>query len=638
MFRSDIGLSVPALRSCSRTSWLICICLGLAVILAVPASAQAQARVYVLGHGSGSTSGTPQYLTVVDGVTNRKGARIQLGLSGGLYGSMALAPDGQRVYVVNDWDGTVSVVSTATNTVVQTLPRTMFLGPSVLQSNVIHLTVSPDSQRIYVVDPIGLSVIDAASLTRLDYRFGNYHRLVVSTDGTRLYSEDAGSVPDRVLVRDSASLVTLADVGLPAPDAAAAHLSVTPDGRYVHLTRPRTGTGSGLAVLDTTTNTIVHERPIPNAYARASETSPNGAYLYVVGNRPLDQLYRLSPTTHLELSTTSGVGNSHDLAFSADSARAYVAMSTGVYVIDTATHSVLTTIPFSLSTDGSPRAVEVLGANPIGATPSNFRVTALSGNRVSLAWNQPASGPAPGYVIQGGLTPGSVLGSVPTGSSATNFTFDFPTGAFYIRVHAITSSGMSAASNEILILVNMPRVPSAPVNLLGLANGSAIELSWQNTTDGGAATGLVLDVSGAFTTSIALPLGEAFTFAGVPAGTYRLAIRAVNPVGTSAASAPITLTFPSACPGPPQMPRNVVVQRAGSLLSISWDPPVAGPAATSYIINVTGALNLALPLSARHAAGNVPSGTYNLSVVAVNACGSGIGTVAQSITIPPSSD
>ena len=68
------------------------------------------------------------------------------------------------------------------------------------------------------------------------------------------------------------------------------------------------------------------------------------------------------------------------------------------------------------------------------------------------------------------------------------------------------------------------------------------------------------------------------------------------------------------------MPRNVVVQRAGSLVSVAWDPPSAGPAATSYILNVTGALNMDIPLSTRRVAGNVPSGTYNLSVLAVNAC------------------
>lgn len=623
-----------------RPSCLTCFvwaCLGVVAMLAGVPAAQAQPAVYVLSHGPVSGNSVPQYLTVVDGATNQKGTKIQLGLSAGLFGSMAVAPDGGRIYVTNPRDMTVSVVSTTTNTVIQTLPKELFLGPGVLQTVVNYAAVSPDSQTLYVVAQTGISVIDTASMTRINYRGGIYGQPVISPDGTRLYFKIAGgeSGPDRVLVLDATSLSTVADVNLPAPNHDRGYdISITPDGRYVHITRGRFNNASGLAVLDTTTNTIVHERPTPNAFAAASETSPNGAYLYVVGRQSTDQLYRLSPTTHLELSTTSGVGNAYDLAFTADSSRAYVAALYGVYVIDTATHSIVTTIPFSSSTDGSPRSVAVLGAGPIDPTPSNLRLTSIVGNLVSLAWNQPASGPADGYVIEGGPTSGSVFGSVPTGSPATSFTFDAPTGAFYIRVHALSSSGRSPASNEIQIFVNVPRPPSAPADLLGLADGSTIALSWRNTSDGGAPTGLILDVSGDLTASIPLPLGEAFEFSEVPAGTYQLRMRAVNASGTSPASAPITLTFPGGCPGPPQTPRNVVVQRVGSLVSVAWDPPSAGPAATSYVLSVTGTLNLTLPLSTRRAAGDVPSGTYTLSVLAVNSCGSSAETVPQSVTVP----
>ncbi len=78
------------------------------------------------------------------------------------------------------------------------------------------------------------------------------------------------------------------------------------------------------------------------------------------------------------------------------------------------------------------------------------------------------------------------------------------------------------------------------------------------------------------------------------------------------------------------------MQRAGSLLSVVWDPPSAGPAATSYVLRVTGAINGTVPLSTRRVAANVPAGTYNLSVLAVNPCGAGPETVPQSITIPVS--
>jgi hypothetical protein len=69
-------------------------------------------------------------------------------------------------------------------------------------------------------------------------------------------------------VLDANSLATLADVTLPG-EPAGSDISISSDGRYVYLARGRSGGASGLAVLDTTTNTIVHERPTPNARATA---------------------------------------------------------------------------------------------------------------------------------------------------------------------------------------------------------------------------------------------------------------------------------------------------------------------------------------------------------------------------------
>jgi predicted phage tail protein len=227
-----------------------------------------------------------------------------------------------------------------------------------------------------------------------------------------------------------------------------------------------------------------------------------------------------------------------------------------------------------------------------------------------------------------------VLGSLPTGSTATTFTFDAPTGAFYVRVHALTAAGRSGASNEIRIAVNLPQLPSPPTGLLGLANGANLALSWKTTSTGGPPTSHLLDVSGASTLSVPLPAGETFSFAGVPPGTYTFAVRAVNVTGASPPSPTVTLTFPSACPGPPQEPANFAVSRAGSQLTLSWDPPLAGPAVSRYVVRATGALNLTLTLDARTISGVVPAGTYNLSVLAVNPCGSGIETVPQSVTVP----
>ena len=252
---------------------------------------------------------------------------------------------------------------------------------------------------------------------------------------------------------------------------------------------------------------------------------------------------------------------------------------------------------------------------------------------MSLTWDAPGTVPS-GYIVEGGVSPGEVLAAVPVTGTPTSFAFDAPTGAFYVRLHAWTGSGRSPASNEIRIFVNVPQAPSAPTGLLGLADGANLVLSWQNGTTGGAPTSMILDVSGAATLSMPLSLTETFAFTGVPQGTYTLAVRAANAGGTSAPSPPVTLSFPGACPGPPQPPINLSVSRTGSVVSARWDPPASGPAVSNYVLRVTGALDLSLPMTARAVSGTVAAGTYNLSVLAVNPCGSGVATPPQSVTVP----
>ena len=75
--------------------------------------------------------------------------------------AIAMAPDGARVYVINDYDQTI-VVSTATNTVEDVWP-TALVG-----TNPRALAVSPDNRRLYVVGNHQLFiVIDIASRSRV---------------------------------------------------------------------------------------------------------------------------------------------------------------------------------------------------------------------------------------------------------------------------------------------------------------------------------------------------------------------------------------------------------------------------------------------------------------------------------------
>ena len=254
---------------------------------------------------------------------------------------------------------------------------------------------------------------------------------------------------------------------------------------------------------------------------------------------------------------------------------------------------------------------------------------------MTFNWTPPAGGPAPtGYLIEGGVGPGSVAASLPTGSTFPGFSVVAPNGSFHVRVHTLSGASRSAPSNEIVIHVNVPVPPSAPTNLLGMVNGDTIALAWKNTFAGGPPANLVLDVTGSLATSIPLGASEGFQFAPVPAGTYTLSVRATNAAGSSPPSNSVTLTFPGACSGAPLAPTNFLTNKVGSTIFVSWDLPTSGAAPTAYVLVVSGSFNGAIPTPARALSGTVGPGTYNISVFAANSCGNGPATAVQTVTIP----
>ena len=281
----------------------------------------------------------------------------------------------------------------------------------------------------------------------------------------------------------------------------------------------------------------------------------------------------------------------------------------------------------------SAKVVAVAGAGP--QTPSGLVTTSVTGNLVTLEWAPPSAGLVPAaYVVEGGMSTGEVLASLPTGSAAPRFTFVAPTGAFYVRVHAVADGVRSGPSNEILLVVNVSTPPSAPAGLLGLVDGAGLALSWTNTFEGGAPTSLWLIVTGAATTVLPLPMGETFTYQNVPAGTYTLAVVAANAAGVSPPSNAVTLAFPGPCGGSPQAPTNVRAWRDGSTVSMSWSPPASGPAVSHYVAQVSGAYVGSFTTASRILSGTAVPGTYTLSVAAANACGTGVASATQTVIVP----
>jgi hypothetical protein len=202
-----------------------------------------------------------------------------------------------------------------------------------------------------------------------------------------------------------------------------------------------------------------------------------------------------------------------------------------------------------------------------------------------------------------------------------------------VRMRTLAGAQRSGASNEVRIHVQTAQKPSAPAGLLGFGNGSTLGLTWRNTYTGGAPTSLVLDVTGSLTASLPLALGETFSFDRVPDGLYTFRVRAVNEHGASSASNAVTLLFPFFCSGAPRTPVNFQAYAVGRGLTLAWDPPATGPAPTSYVLTVGGALSLTLPVNGRGLTSPIPPGTFTFSLAATNPCGTSPVTAFQTVTV-----
>ena len=182
----------------------------------------------------------------------------------------------------------------------------------------------------------------------------------------------------------------------------------------------------------------------------------------------------------------------------------------------------------------------VIGAGGALPAPPRSVQAWMAGSRLIMTWGDPAAGGVPThFVVEAGTAAGVAnIATIPVASRA--FTYDpVPAGFYFLRVRAANATGVSAPSNEVMVVAGgAGSPPAAPVQVGAAANGSTVTLTW--TAPAGAVEGYLIEAGSATGLSnlAVVPIGPQTTvgFEGIPPGTYYVRLRAVNGYGRSVVS------------------------------------------------------------------------------------------------------
>jgi len=217
---------------------------------------------------------------VIDTATNTVIETITVSGRGGSSTGIAITPNGRHVYVAtgNERDlpneGKVSVIDTATNTVITTIRGNPF--PSTVTS-------TPNGDFVYVLDDDGSpQVVDTAThkarlAEELEGVVSN-GRIAFSPDGLHLYAVSEGSDLVQVLEVATGRIVAVVDVfGGHSTDVA-----ISRDGRQVCVTqRPGKALKRPLWVIETTTHKVIGSSAEWSGTANGLAITPDGSTAYV---------------------------------------------------------------------------------------------------------------------------------------------------------------------------------------------------------------------------------------------------------------------------------------------------------------------------------------------------------------------
>jgi hypothetical protein len=274
-----------------------------------------------------------------------------------------------------------------------------------------------------------------------------------------------------------------------------------------------------------------------------------------------------------------------------------------------------------------------VGTAPL--TPVNFQASA-AGNTVTVSFQAPAGGsPISGYVIEGAtnanFSPPAF--SVPVGAPGT-YSGTLASGTYYLRAFSRDRSGnLSTPTAGVRVDVALPAPPGAPVLVAAQVASNPVTLTW-SPGPGGAPTNYTVHAGtapGASNLAAASLGGATGVSAVAPVGiTIYVRVVAANAAG-SAISNEIAFTL-----APPPAPTLSNADVANGNVTLRW---TSVPGASSYTLlarypgspsviaslPVVGGTSVTVP---------APSGTYVVTVVAINRLGTSAESNAITVVVP----
>ena len=242
------------------------------------------------------------------------------------------------------------------------------------------------------------------------------------------------------------------------------------------------------------------------------------------------------------------------------------------------------------------------------AAPTNLSAS-VNTDSVNLTWDTVAD--ATSYNVYRGS---SLIASPSTNAFTDTALAD---GTYLYEVSAVDDAGESTSKASVNATVNN-EPPSAPTNLSASANGSNVNLSWDEVSD---ATSYNVYRDGSL---IASPTNNAFTDTALADGTYLYEVSAVDDAGESTSKASVSATVNNI---PPAAPTNLTASANGSNVNLTWNTV---DDATSYKVYRDSSL-IASPTTNAFTDANLADGTYLYEVSAVDDAGES--TSKASITV-----